>query len=54
MKETGKEYVVPLTTTITYEVIKKAIDKMLKEDKEKKCIVYINGKVPQVVKVGNK
>lgn len=49
--EKGKEYVVPITT-ISYNALKKAIDKMLKEDKEKKYIVYINGKVPQVMKVG--
>lgn len=50
--ETGKEYVVPITTTITSKAIQDAIDKMLEEDKEKKVIVYINGIVPQVMKVG--
>ena len=52
--EKGKEYVVPIETNITWQTIKKSIDKMLKEDKEKKCVVYINGKVPQVMKVGKK
>lgn len=51
--ERGKEYVVP-ANNITNKAIEKAINKMLKEDKEKKCIVYINGKVPQVMKVGRK
>ena len=47
--EKGKEYAVPITTNITWKTIKESIDKMLKEDKEKKCIVYIDGK-PQKIK----
>lgn len=52
--EKGKEYVTPITTSITWQTIKKAIDKLLKNDKEKKCMVYINDKTPQVMKVGKK
>ena len=48
-----KEYAVPIKN-ITWDTIKESIEKMLKEEKEKKCIVYINGKVPQVMKIGKK
>lgn len=51
--ETGKEYVVPIAS-ITSSAIKKAIYNMLKEDKKKKYIIYINGKMPEVMIINKK